>query len=288
MIGATPDNQIGMYVRQYMRDADRAGPDEQIKLIKRIQKDPTDEEAKRLLVDSTIRLVMKVAVRYSGRNVPLDDLVQEGVIGLFKAVEKFDVDRGNRFSTYAMHWIRQSISRYLIGNKRTIRLSVFRNDQIARVKRLGVRLAQKNGREPTCQELEKAVEETERSLNGTTVAELLALQYGPLSLDTSYLDDADDTLGDIISNPDDPALSEVATHRQLQACFNEIIDGWENEREKDVIRMYYGLEPYGYTRTLDEIGEVYGITRERVRQIKQGAMRKLRHLKNRRKLAEFL
>jgi RNA polymerase primary sigma factor len=288
MIGATPDNQVSVYMQKTMHCAVQAPPSEQIELVKRIQNDPTDEESKRLLVDSCIRLVMKIAVKYAGLGIPLDDLVQEGVIGLFKAVERFDPGLGHYFSTYATHWIRQTVSRYLFSHRNTIRLPVYRNDQASKVRKLRSKLAQELGRSPSGQELEKAVEEIEPKLWGMTAADLLKLGREPASLDTSYLDDADDTLGDIISDPDDLALSEVATHQQLRACLNEIIDGWEDEREKDVIRMYYGLEPYGYTRTLDEIGEIYEITRERVRQIKQGAMRKLRHLKNRRKLAEFL
>lgn len=287
MITATPDHQASLYVRRVMNNAVQVAPDEQIELVLRVQTDPDDQEAKRLLVDNFVRLVMKVAVGYSGMGVPLDDLIQEGVIGLFRAAGKFEPERGCCFSTYATHWIRQAVSRYVKDNQRTIRLPVHRGDQIMRVAKLQTRMAQKLGRNPTDRELEKATKEQERTLAGLTAAELLALRHQPLSLDHPCLADSDDSLGDFIPE-NAPSPADFAASEELRQALAIIIDEWEDEREQDIVRMYFGLEPYGAGRTLEEIGEVYGITRERIRQIKAVAMARFRHPRNMRRLRAFL
>jgi RNA polymerase primary sigma factor len=226
-------------------------------------------EARRRLTESNLRLVVSVARKYMGRGLPLLDLIQEGNIGLIRATNKFEYQRGHKFSTYATWWIRQAVSRAVADQGRTIRVPVHMGDQLNRMRRVQLQLIQELGREPTMDELAVGMETTPDK-----VENLLEISRRPVSLETPIDDEGDSTFGDFVEDVTSPApAEEVATHllhEQLQSALNRL-----PPREAQILRLRYGLED-GRVYTLEEVGQTIGVTRERVRQLEAQALNRLR------------
>ncbi|MDQ1910117.1 RNA polymerase sigma factor RpoD [Paenibacillus sp. GD4] len=277
-----PGIKIDDPVRMYLKEIGRVGllsGEEEVKLALRIEQG--DEEAKRRLAEANLRLVVSIARRYVGRGMLFLDLIQEGNMGLIKAVEKFDHRKGFKFSTYATWWIRQAITRAIADQARTIRIPVHMIETINKLVRVSRQLLQDLGREATPEEIAKAMELSEEK-----VREIMKISQEPVSLETPIGEENDSNLGDFIEDQDALAPADAAAFELLREQLEEVLDTL-TEREENVLRLRFGLDD-GRTRTLEEVGKVFGVTRERIRQIEAKALRKLRHPSRSRRLKDFM
>ena len=272
------DDHVRMYLKEIGKVALLSG-DEEIELAKRIENG--DEEAKRRLAEANLRLVVSIAKKYVGRGVLFLDLIQEGNLGLLKAVEKFDYRKGYKFSTYATWWIRQAITRAIADQARTIRIPVHMVETINKLIRVSRQLLQELGREPTDDELA-----AEMQMPVEKVRETRKIAQEPVSLETPIGEEEDSHLGDFIPDDDIPAPADAAAFSLLKEQLNEVLNTL-NERERDVLRLRFGLVD-GKARTLEEVGSQFNVTRERIRQIEAKALRKLRHPSRSKKLKDYL
>lgn len=272
------DDHVRMYLKEIGKVALLSG-DEEIELAKRIENG--DEEAKRRLAEANLRLVVSIAKKYVGRGMLFLDLIQEGNLGLLKAVEKFDYRKGYKFSTYATWWIRQAITRAIADQARTIRIPVHMVETINKLIRVSRQLLQELGREPTDDELA-----AEMQMPVEKVRETRKIAQEPVSLETPIGEEEDSHLGDFIPDDDIPAPADAAAFSLLKEQLNEVLNTL-NERERDVLRLRFGLVD-GKARTLEEVGSQFNVTRERIRQIEAKALRKLRHPSRSKKLKDYL
>lgn len=277
-----PGVKINDPVRMYLKEIGRVpllSADDEVDLAKRI--DQGDEEAKRRLAEANLRLVVSIAKRYVGRGMLFLDLIQEGNMGLIKAVEKFDHTKGYKFSTYATWWIRQAITRAIADQARTIRIPVHMVETINKLIRVSRQLLQELGREPTPEEIAR-----EMDLSTDKVREIMKIAQEPVSLETPIGEEDDSHLGDFIEDQEALAPSDAAAYELLKEQLEDVLDTL-TEREENVLRLRFGLDD-GRTRTLEEVGKVFGVTRERIRQIEAKALRKLRHPSRSKRLKDFL
>lgn len=269
-------------VKMYLKDIGKVPllqPEEETELAKRMM--DGDENAKKLLSEANLRLVVSIAKRYMGRGMQFLDLIQEGNLGLIKAVEKFDYRKGYKFSTYATWWIRQSITRAIADQARTIRIPVHMVETMNRVNRTSRRLLQEYGREPTPEEIAEAM-----NLPVERVLEISKISQEPVSLETPIGEEEDSHLGDFIQDDNVPVPADAAAFTLLKEQLEEVL-GTLTEREQKVLTLRFGLED-GRARTLEEVGKEFNVTRERIRQIEAKALRKLRHPSRSRKLKDYL
>lgn len=277
-----PGIKINDPVRMYLKEIGRVpllSAEEEIKLAQRIE--DGDEEAKRRLAEANLRLVVSIAKRYVGRGMLFLDLIQEGNMGLIKAVEKFDYNKGYKFSTYATWWIRQAITRAIADQARTIRIPVHMVETINKLIRISRQLLQELGREPAAEEIA-----AEMDMSPDKVREILKIAQEPVSLETPIGEEDDSHLGDFIEDQDALAPADAAAYELLKEQLEDVLDTL-TEREENVLRLRFGLDD-GRTRTLEEVGKVFGVTRERIRQIEAKALRKLRHPSRSKRLKDFL
>jgi RNA polymerase primary sigma factor len=281
-LSVPPGVKINDPVRMYLKEIGRVdllSAKEEIELAKRIEQG--DEEAKRRLAEANLRLVVSIAKRYVGRGMLFLDLIQEGNMGLIKAVEKFDYQKGYKFSTYATWWIRQAITRAIADQARTIRIPVHMVETINKLIRVQRQLLQDLGREPSPEEIAE-----EMDLTPEKVREILKIAQEPVSLETPIGEEDDSHLGDFIEDQDATSPSEHAAYELLKEQLEDVLDTL-TDREENVLRLRFGLDD-GRTRTLEEVGKVFGVTRERIRQIEAKALRKLRHPSRSKRLKDFL
>lgn len=277
-----PGVKISDPVRMYLKEIGRVSllsAAEEIELAKRIE--AGDDEAKRRLAEANLRLVVSIAKRYVGRGMLFLDLIQEGNLGLIKAVEKFDYRKGYKFSTYATWWIRQAITRAIADQARTIRIPVHMVETINKLIRISRQLLQELGREPSAEEIA-----TEMDMTPEKVREIQKIAQEPVSLETPIGEEDDSHLGDFIPDDEAPAPADAAAYELLKEQLEDVLDTL-TEREENVLRLRFGLDD-GRTRTLEEVGKVFGVTRERIRQIEAKALRKLRHPSRSKRLKDFL
>jgi RNA polymerase primary sigma factor len=281
-LSVPPGVKINDPVRMYLKEIGRVpllSAEEEVELATRIEEG--DEEAKRRLAEANLRLVVSIAKRYVGRGMLFLDLIQEGNMGLIKAVEKFDYRKGFKFSTYATWWIRQAITRAIADQARTIRIPVHMVETINKLIRVSRQLLQELGREPMPEEIAK-----EMGLTPEKVREIMKIAQEPVSLETPIGEEDDSHLGDFIPDDDATAPAEAAAYELLKEQLKDVLDTL-SEREENVLRLRFGLDD-GRTRTLEEVGKVFGVTRERIRQIEAKALRKLRHPSRSKRLKDFL
>jgi len=276
--GISIDDPVRMYLKEIGK-IPLLKPHEEVELARRMHEG--DELAKQRLVEANLRLVVSIAKRYVGRGMLFLDLIQEGNLGLIKAVEKFDYVKGFKFSTYATWWIRQAITRAIADQARTIRIPVHMVETINKLIRVSRQLLQELGRDPKPEEIAKEMEMTEDK-----VREIMKIAQDPVSLETPIGEEEDSHLGDFIPDDDAPAPAEAAAYSLLKEQIEDVL-GSLNEREQKVLKLRFGLED-GRARTLEEVGKEFDVTRERIRQIEAKALRKLRHPSRSKKLRDYL
>lgn len=276
--GIALDDPVRMYLKEIGR-VPLLSATEEIELARRVE--AGDENAKRRLAEANLRLVVSIAKRYVGRGMLFLDLIQEGNLGLIKAVEKFDYQKGYKFSTYATWWIRQAITRAIADQARTIRIPVHMVETINKLIRVSRQLLQTLGREPTAEEIAEEME-----MSAERVREIIKIAQEPVSLETPIGEEEDSHLGDFIEDQDAPAPAEAASFRLLKEQLEEVLNTL-TPREEKVLRLRFGLDD-GRARTLEEVGQIFNVTRERIRQIEAKALRKLRHPSRSKKLRDFL
>ncbi|HIW73975.1 MAG TPA: RNA polymerase sigma factor RpoD [Firmicutes bacterium] len=276
--GIAIDDPVKVYLKEIGR-VPLLTPEEEIDLAIRIM--DGDERAKKRLSEANLRLVVSIAKRYVGRGMQFLDLIQEGNLGLIKAVEKFDYTKGFKFSTYATWWIRQAITRAIADQARTIRIPVHMVETINKVKKVSSQLLHKNGHEPTAEEISE-----ELDMPVDKVREIMRVAQEPVSLETPIGEEEDSHLGDFIQDDEAPAPADAASHTLLKEQLGDVLSTL-TAREEKVLRLRFGLED-GRPRTLEEVGKEFDVTRERIRQIEAKALRKLRHPSRSKKLKDFL
>ena len=276
--GLAIDDPVRMYLKEIGK-VDLLSPEEEIELAKRMLEG--DENAKKRLAEANLRLVVSIAKRYVGRGMQFLDLIQEGNLGLIKAVEKFDYTKGYKFSTYATWWIRQAITRAIADQARTIRIPVHMVETINKVIRVSRQLLQELGHDPSPEEVAE-----EMHMPVQKVRDILKIALEPVSLETPIGEEEDSHLGDFIPDDDAPEPAEVASFTLLKEQLVEVL-GTLTPRAEKVLRLRFGIED-GRSRTLEEVGKEFNVTRERIRQIEAKALRKLRHPSRSKKLKDFL
>jgi RNA polymerase primary sigma factor len=276
--GINIDDPVRMYLKEIGKVALLTAAEE-VEIAKRME--AGDGEAKRKLAEANLRLVVSIAKRYVGRGMLFLDLIQEGNLGLIKAVEKFDYRKGYKFSTYATWWIRQAITRAIADQARTIRIPVHMVETINKLIRVSRQLLQEYGREPAPEEIAQ-----EMGISEEKVREIVKIAQEPVSLETPIGEEEDSHLGDFIPDDDAPAPAEAAAFTLLKEQLMDVLDTL-TPREKKVLRLRFGLDD-GRARTLEEVGKEFSVTRERIRQIEAKALRKLRHPSRSKKLKDFL
>lgn len=276
--GIALDDPVRMYLKEIGR-VPLLSATEEIDLARKVESG--DENAKRRLAEANLRLVVSIAKRYVGRGMLFLDLIQEGNLGLIKAVEKFDYRKGYKFSTYATWWIRQAITRAIADQARTIRIPVHMVETINKLIRISRQLLQSLGREPTAEEIADEME-----MSPERVREIIKIAQEPVSLETPIGEEEDSHLGDFIEDQDAPAPAEAASFRLLKEQLEDVLNTL-TPREEKVLRLRFGLDD-GRARTLEEVGQIFNVTRERIRQIEAKALRKLRHPSRSKKLKDFL
>lgn len=276
--GINVDDHVRMYLKEIGKVSLLSG-EEEIELARKMA--DGDEAAKRRLTEANLRLVVSIAKRYVGRGMLFLDLIQEGNLGLIKAVEKFDYVKGYKFSTYATWWIRQAITRAIADQARTIRIPVHMVETINKLIRVSRQLLQELGRDPHPEEVA-----SEMNMSVEKVREIMKIAQEPVSLETPIGEEEDSHLGDFIPDDDAPAPSELASFMLLKEQLMGVLDTLTSREEK-VLRLRFGLDD-GRPRTLEEVGRVFNVTRERIRQIEAKALRKLRHPSRSKKLKDFL
>ena len=276
--GISLDDPVRMYLKE-IGHVPLLTAEEEVELARRME--AGDEEARHRLEEANLRLVVSIAKRYVGRGMLFLDLIQEGNLGLLKAVEKFDYSKGYKFSTYATWWIRQAITRAIADQARTIRIPVHMVETINKLVRISRGLLQELGRDPRPEEIAK-----EMGISVTRVHEIMKIAQEPVSLETPIGEEEDSHLGDFIEDEAAPAPAEAASFMLLREQLEEVLETL-TDREKNVLRLRFGLED-GRSRTLEEVGQSFGVTRERIRQIEAKALRKLRHPSRSKVLRDFL
>ena len=276
--GIAVDDPVRMYLKEIGK-VPLLSAEEEIDLAKKMEQG--DDEAKKRLCEANLRLVVSIAKRYVGRGMLFLDLIQEGNLGLIKAVDKFDWRKGYKFSTYATWWIRQAITRSIADQARTIRIPVHMVETINKLIRISRQLLQEYGREPTPEEIA-----AEMDISEEKVREILKIAQEPVSLETPIGEEEDSHLGDFIPDDDVPAPAEAAAFSMLKEQLVEVLDTL-TDREQKVLKLRFGLDD-GRARTLEEVGRRFDVTRERIRQIEAKALRKLRHPSRSKKLKDYL